>query len=501
MNPTVTHSLEGKTADIKASRVSVAAPVGDSFVAAPPLFQHQSRAVEFILKRGGVGALFMDMGTGKTRAALEVFSRLRLKTPGLKMIVICPLSLIEAAWGEDIRKFTGFSYFNAHDEALPQELKEDILIINFEAIILKRNIAFQKFIHGNLLVIDESSKMKNHKAKTTKMLLALRNSASYRIIMSGTPAPNSPLEYWAQMVFLNDYIFNKSFFAFRNAYFHLGRNGQVMNLHGQTMTRDLMRDIMRKGWKYEITKDSLSKLISRIEPWVFRARKEECLDLPEQTDEIRSVSLWPDQAHVYRDMKRDLIAEIRNLAADTSCVVVAQAALTKIMKLREITSGFAIDVEGDAVAIGASAKLDELWEVLEEAGHQQVIIWACFKWDIETIAQELAAQGKTCVTLYSETKHKDDNIQLFKMGAAQYLVANPHSAAHGLTFTNCSTQVFFSLDYSLEFYEQAKARIHRAGQTKKCTYIHLIAKDTIDEQIMRVLRSKGDVNQIVEEYL
>lgn len=460
-----------------------------------PMFAHQEAAVEFILKRSGIGALYMDCGTGKTRTAIEVFKRLRAQEPGLKMIVVCPLSLIESAWADDLANFSDFTYYNAHDEVLPAELREDILLINFEGVILKRNAELYKLVKGNLLVIDESSKMKNHKAKTTKTILQLRHHARYRIVMSGSPAPNSPQEYWAQMLFLNDYVFNKSFFAFRNNYFHLARNGQVMSLHGQVMTRDLMRSIMQKGFKYEITQESLKRLMLRIEPFVFRARKEDCLDLPEQLDEVRRVELTGEQARVYKEMKRDLIAEFKG------SFVTAPVALTRLIKLRELAAGFAIDTDGKTVDIGESAKLTELDAVLDELGSQQVIIWCNFHWENEKIQELLAAKGKTFSTLYAGTKDKDESIQFFKAGVSQYFIANPRSAAHGLTFVNCSTQVFFSLDYSWEYYEQAKARIHRAGQVNKCTYIHIVAKNTVDEQILRVLRSKGDVNQIVEEYL
>lgn len=460
-----------------------------------PLFQHQQDAADFIMRRGGIGALFMDMGTGKTRAALEIFSMLRNVNPGLKMIVVCPLSLIESAWADDIRRFTGFSYFNMHGKAMPRDLREDILLINFESLILKRNSNINSITKGNLLVIDESSKLKNHKSKITKTVLFLKNYAKYRLIMSGTPAPNSPLEYWAQMLFLDGGVFNKSFFAFRNYYFHLARGSQRMHMHGQIMTRDMTRDIMRKGWKYEITKENLAKLTARMDHLVFRARKEECLDLPEQLDEVRKVEISGEQRRIYKEMKHDLIAKIKG------AFVTAPVALTKLMKLREIASGFAINEDGDDVDIGVSAKLSELDAVLEELGNQQVIFWTNFKWENQKIQEMLKVKGKTFSTLYSQTKHKDESIQFFKEGVSQYLIANTRSAAHGLTFINCSTQVFFSLDYSLEYYEQAKARIHRAGQTKKCTYIHLVAKDTIDEQIYRTLQSKGDVNRIVEEYL
>lgn len=463
-----------------------------------PLFAHQEQAAEFILDNQGIGALFMDMGTGKTRVALEVFKRLREAHPYIKMIVIAPLSLLDAAWGEDIKKFTDFTYFNAHDNILlDSPIKQDILVINFEAAIQKKNWFLTHHIKDNFLVIDESSRMKSHNSKTTKTILNFRCLPKYKIIMSGTPAPNSPVEYWAQMEFLMDEILHPSFFAFRNIYFHLQRGQQVMELHGQMITRELMRNIMTKGWKYEISSMSFKKLMDRINPLIFWAKKEDCLTLPDQVDEIRQVELGVKQRLHYKDMKNELITFIKEQA------VTAQIALAKIMKLREITSGFAFNTKGEEVDIEECPKLTELEEVIEEAGNRQIIIWACFKWDINRICSFLAEKyGAGCArTLYSGTKDHLAAIEDFKSGKARFLVAHPRSAAHGLTFVNCNLQVFFSLDYSYETYEQAKARTHRAGQVNKCTYVHLVAKETIDEQILKILREKGDINEIAYQMM
>ena len=462
-----------------------------------PLFKHQADTIDFILQRGG-GAVYHEMGLGKTRTAIGIFARLRRTNPGLKMVVVCPLSLIEAAWGCDIREYSVLTYYNAHDEGLPWSLLEDILIVNYEMLLQKKNARIVDFIRLNMLVIDESSRMKNNKAQTTKVLLAIRNLPGFKLIMSGTPAPNSPLEYWAQMEFLQPGVLHPSFFAFRNTYFHLQRGAQTMQLQpGQRVSRALMREIMSKGWKYEITQENLELLMSKISPLISWAKKAECLDLPEQIDEVRHVEMGPKQRKAYREMEAELITEIKQQT------ITALIALTRIMKLREITSGFAIDVAGREVDIGDGTKMKELQEILEEAGRQPVIIWTCFRYEMVRVCEMLTEEyGEGCFrTLGGETKDKEEAISAFQQGGAQFLVANPQSAAHGLTFVNCSLQVFYSLDYSLERYEQAKARIHRAGQVNKCTYVHILARGTIDEKILEVLRGKKDVNDIAYEYM
>ncbi len=439
----------------------------------------------------------MDMGTGKTRAALEIYRELREKTPGLKMIVMAPLSLLEAAWGSDIKRFSAFQYQNLHEDGVPDAFLTDIWIINYEAMILEKNF---KKLHSILyrypvvLVCDESSRMKNHQAKTTKRLIILRDHAKYRLIMSGTPAPNTPLEYWGQMEFIERGLLHPSFYAFRNTYFHLARNGQLANMRGQVISREAMREMLRTGWKYEITDYAQKQLMDRIRPYCYWIKKEDCLDLPDTIDETCLIELGAKQRRIYNEMKRHLITEIQG--AD----ITAQAALTKIMKLREITSGFAFDGMGEAHDIGESVKLSELDNVIEDIGDRSVIIWGQFRWEIFKIGELLSRHGIT-VSLFSGTKDRMDSIQRFQDGSARYLIAHPRSAAHGLTFTNCSNEIFFSLDYSYEAYEQAKARIHRAGQTNKCTYLHLLAKDTIDEDIMKVLNKKANVDDIVYKML
>ena len=455
------------------------------------LYKHQQEAIGHTFACGGNAALFMDMGTGKTLTALEIFQQHRLTgDSALKLIVIAPLSLLEAAWGEDIDRFTTFTYYNAHDKALPATLKEDILLINYEAIILKRNMGIVNLMRGNIVVLDESSRCKNHAAKTTKTLLAMRNLPKFKLIMSGTPAPNSPMEYYAQMEWLKPGILHKSFYGFRNSYFHLQRGNQIF--HGQIFTKAAMFDALRTGFKYEITAQNLKKLMDKINPYIFLAKKEDCLDLPDQVDEVRKVELSPAQMKHYKEMKNYLITEIKGQQ------IVAQAALAKVMKLRELCSGFCIAGE-KIVEIEPSAKITELKAVIEEAGLQPIIIWATFIWEIERIVKELGEEN--CRTIYSKTTDRDISIKDFKEGKVRFLICHPASAGHGLTFVNCALQIFFSLDYSSERYWQAKARIHRIGQLNKCTYIHLIANNTIEEEILKCLRNKTDIMQIAEKMI
>lgn len=462
-----------------------------------PLFKHQEDMVRFALNHNGKAAIFADCGTGKTRAAIEIYSELRKFTPGLKMLVVAPMSLLDAAWREDIQKFSKFTSLNLHGQPIPTAWTDDIWIINYESLIVERNF---KALHSMLykypvfLVADESSRMKNHTSKTTKCMIVLRDNAKHRVIMSGTPAPNTPMEYYSQMTFVDRGVFHPSFYAFRNSYFHLARGSQTMQMHGQTVTREAMRQMLMRGFKYEISDANRERLMDRIKPYCYWVKKEDCLDLPEQIDEIRSVELGSKQRRAYNEMKRHLITEIEG--SD----ITATVALARLMKMREITAGFAIDELGQAHDIGENAKLKELPNIIEDVGDKQVIVWGQFQHEIEQISKLLNDIAPT-VTMYSGTEDRSDSIQRFQNGDAKYLVCHPRSAAHGLTFVNCSYELFYSLDYSYEAYEQARSRIHRAGQVNKCTYLHLLAKDTIDEDILKVVQRKSDVNDIIYKAL
>lgn len=457
-----------------------------------PLFNHQSKAVDFLMKRGS-GAIFYEMGLGKTRVGIEYFSK-RLRTEfSLKLLVICPLSLIEPAWGADIKEFSGLNYWNCHDKGIPkgQHLKDaEVLIINYEAFIQEKNYkAIQNLMvfFDFMVIVDESSRMKNPKSITTKKIMQIRDKFKYRVIMTGTPAPNGDDEYWGQINFVEPDLLHSSFYAFRNSYFHLARGSQTMPA-GTFVTRQQMAEIFGKGFKYAITPERKKELMERIAPYCIRATKDECMDLPDVVDEYREVTLGKNQAEAIKQMRRHLITEINGKT------ITAPAALTKLMKERELVSGFAIDENNAIIEIGENPKLKELSAIIEELGPKQAIIWCQFQHEIRTIKATL---GDKATTLYGMTQDKPDAISGFKKGRYQFLIAHPRSAAHGLTFTNASYEIFYSLDYSFEAHEQARARTHRAGQTQKCTYIYLVAKDSIDEKIMEVLRTKSDAQDVL----
>lgn len=470
------------------------------------LYKHQQDAVQFAINQCGKACLFHDPGLGKTLSTLEIFKHYRQQDPTLRLLVVCPLSLINAAWGEDVKKFTDYKYIPYSD--LEPRDNPDIIGINFESLIVEKRFKevqlmlancsplHPKLIGNWMVCVDESSRMKNHKSMTTKALLRLAPYAKYRIVASGTPAPNSELEFWAQAKFIRNDVFPDSFYRFRNQYFHLGRGNQVMAaVHGKVMSRAMLAEIFSHGWKYMITPESRERLMAELSPLCHWVKKENALDLPEKVDEVRLIRLNPNERKMYNEMKTHLVAEIK--VKKNIEQVTAEVALAKLMKLRQATSGFLYNTDHEALRPGRSSKMRELDDLLEELGPQQVIIWVQFHEEVEVISALL--KDKTVTTLYANTPDKDQSIKDFQEGRAQYLIAHPRSAGHGLTFVNCRTAVFFSLDYSFESHTQARDRIHRIGQVNKCLYIYLVAENSIDGMILDVLRRKKSLQDIFYE--
>ena len=461
-----------------------------------PLYNHQAEGVEFLTRNKFSGALIWDPGTGKTRTILEALSILYTNVDNFRALIVCPVSIMEAAWGEDIKRWTPhFTYHNYHKGKKTFDWSKDINIINYESLRLKRNaveVLQATKRYPMACVADESSKFKSPTSQITKVLLYLAPSFCYRFILSGTPTPNSELEWWSQINFVKPGLLFDKFHKFKNTYFHLSRGGAQMNMQGRFFTRKELQEKFRTGWEYKISERSRTELLAKISPVCSVARKSECLDLPPEIDQVRYIEMAPEQKRIYKHVKTRLVAEIGGE------YVVARNVLTKLVKLREITSGFVFDEAGGIQDFG-SRKFPELEDLLSDL-NGQLIIWGNYKYEMEKIA-EVAGKRRSVGLLYSETKHRDQLISDFQNGKIDVLVAHPLSAAHGLTFVNASIQIFFSLSYSYEQYDQARARTHRAGQTRACTYIHLICKDTIDETILDVVRRKKTDQEAVIEII
>lgn len=459
------------------------------------LFKHQQEAISFCREKNT--ALFHSCGTGKTLTALHIIKHWKAKGVG-PCLVVCPLSIIDAAWIEDCKKFTPeldiVGLWSKKPKERLERLQEDhdIYVCNFESFkSLFKHIQDKGF---GVVIVDESSKMKAPRSQITRALLAMAGIVTrakdgkgfkvgrtipHRYVMSGTPAPNDESEYWSQCKFItgpgND-VFNDNFYAFRARYFYsipIGRTGQNI-------------------WKFR--KELKQEFADNLKQIAHVVRKEDALDLPEQIHEKRIVTLSAPEQAAYNQLKKDLVLRFKDET------ILATTALVEVMKLRQLTSGFCYGDTGTHQT--GKSKLNELKALLEEIGNKQVIIWCNFKYEIRMLLDEFNSKDTLRAgALWSMTDDRVNVIKHFQSGNLQYLIANPQSAAHGLTFTNCNYAIYFSLNYSYEMQKQSQDRLHRIGQDKKCTYYYLIAKNTVDGLIYKAVNSKATLSNEVLNYL
>ena len=328
-----------------------------------------------------------------------------------------------------------------------------------------------------LIVADEGHKIKTHNISASKAMHRLGAKAGYRLLLTGTVITNKAIDVFSQYKFVNPAIFGHSFYAFRNRYFDMVGYGNHT-------------PVLKKAMEAELTE--------KMHSVAYRATKAECLDLPETTDMLRLVELEPSALRLYRGLVKESYAEL------SSGEVTATNILTRLLRLSQLTGGFLGNDESAAVEQVSAAKLAALEDILDSAmaeGRKLVVI-ARFLPEIRAICKLLEKRGVRYSIITGEIKNRDEQVAQFQNEQeVSVFVGQIATAGLGITLTAASTMVFYSLDYSMSNFEQTKARIHRVGQSEPCTYIFLLAKGTVDEKVLRALKSKADLAKtLVDDY-
>lgn len=369
-----------------------------------------------------------------------------------------------------------------------------VLCMNIEALSRDKGDAEKfliRFLNSTdcMLVIDESDTIKNPDAKRTKRLLKLGDKASYKRILTGTPINNSVFDLYSQMTFLDTDIFGQSFTSFKHTY------AEVLPPSHPTMMA-----IMRKGARFApvlVEKDAngkpkwknLDKLKEVMKPHVAIRLKKDHSDLPDKIYQSIYYELESKQRKIYDELK----AKAKVALEDDTVTVLHK--LTLLMRLQQVLSGYLPgDTTDDLISLFSDPKDNPRIEALTtllETIDGQVIIWCRFVDDIKQIEKVL---GEECITYHGDTKNREDKIELFKSGKVRYLVANTSVGGIGLNLTNSSTAIYYSKDFSYRTRAQSEDRQHRIGQTETVTCIDIIAENTIDEYITKILRDKKDIS-------
>ena len=446
-------------------------------------------------------AYFMEMGTGKSKVLIDNAAMLydQGKIDGL--LIVAPKGVyknwheqeIPAHLAEHIETTNVLWQANINkkqDKILRTLFDTDhrlhILCMNVEAFSTTKGVEFAaKFLscHRTMMVIDESTTIKNPEAKRTKNICSLSVHSRYRRILTGSPVTKSPLDLFKQCEFLRpELLGHVSFYTFKQRYAVMRK----MNFGGRQVN-------IVVGYQ------RLPELTVKLKAFSYRVLKDDCLDLPPKTFMKRVIQLSHDQLKLYNQMKQMALAYLNGKSMTTATV------LTQLMRLQQITCGHFTADDGTTQDI-KNNRIDELINVLHEV-EGKVIIWAHWQKDVYKIIEAINNEFDKghCVDYFGLTpaNERQDNIKKFQEDPnVRFFVGTPQTGGYGITLTAASTMIYYSNGYDLEKRQQSEARIDRIGQTRPMTYIDIICEDTVDERIVKSLRKKVDIaTQIMGEEL
>ena len=464
-------------------------------------YKHQLEALEKSWNKETY-ALFMEMGTGKSKVLVDNIAMLHKKALIRGALVVAPkgvyknwddiefpvhmpedVECTKVLWDSNITKKKQFEL----DQLFRDDHKLKLLIMNVEAFSTTKGLQFAKkfllsLLGRALIGIDESTTIKSPTAKRTKNILELGTLAKYRRILTGSPVTKSPLDLYTQCEFLDPkHLGHSSYYSFRYRYANMikrrfgGREVQLVTSYRR-----------------------LGELASILENFSYRVLKEDCLDLPPKTYATRVFDLSKEQKEMYNTMKQIAVAQHRGK------VMSSMSALTTLLRLHQITCGTFKADDGTITHLDNS-RMTSLMDCLAEI-EDKAIIWANYREDIKKIVESLKkAYGDDSTVEYhggGDTTLRQKNIALFqeKNSPTRFFVGNAQTGGYGITLTAATTVIYYSNNYDLEKRLQSEDRAHRIGQTGSVTYVDLVAEKTIDERIIKSLKHKVNLaNEIMGE--
>ena len=441
-------------------------------------------------------ALFMEMGTGKSKVAIDTTAILYETDKIDSALIVAPKGVYDNWVKGEVpihlperinRKVLRWepTKTKKYEKELVDFISDEfdglkVFVVNVEAFSTERGTnASLAFLHNNknnIVIIDESTTIKNRKAARTKNIILLQDKAKYRRILTGSPITKSPMDLFSQCNFLAEKALGfNSYYAFQARY---------ANVQKRTMGHRSFQQIV--GYR------RLDELSNKLDKFSNRVLKEDCLDLPPKVYTKREIQLTPEQIRLYVQMKKLALAKLESGELATTASV-----LTQIMRLQQICCGFIQPDEGEIQPI-KNNRMSELLEVTEEL-QGKAIIWASYTHDIQQITDTLRDRfgPDSVASYYGETPQdeRQEIVQTFqdKDSPLRFFVGQPKTGGYGITLTAANTVIYYSNSYDLEIRLQSEDRAHRIGQQKSVTYVDFVSPGTIDEKILKALRAKIDI--------
>ena len=435
--------------------------------------EHQIEAIEFIAEQQ-TAALFDEQGLGKTKIIIDSLSRVMEQNIIQGVMVIAPLSLLYN-WEQEVLKHSYLLPIVIRGSERERRYKlltgANFYILNYETVVAQLT-RMKRFCRSRnvAVVLDESAKIKNPNTKTAEALFTLAPFASKRIIVTGTPIANKPIDIWAQFYFLDQ--------------------GKLLG----SSIKEFKEEYNEDAPDYN---EKLNQLRGIINANSIRRTKEAELELPEKIYKNVFVDLKGQQLDLYNKLRDELKIEITCLDGST-VIDDAENILKRLLRLVQLASNPSLvdkKFSEDPVKFPIVEKIVNL-AVLDG---EKVIIWSCFIENILVLENRLKhyhpliIYGDVAVAERARRVAQFQNEEKNKV-----LIANPSAAKEGLTLTRANHAVYLDRNFSLTDYLQSQDRIHRISQTKKCTISKIIARNTIDEYIDRIIEFKSEIAKYVQ---
>jgi len=447
------------------------------------LWAHQKEIVETIERKQGI-IINAGMGTGKTLATLTFIS----DHPELNVLIVTTKAGIQV-WKDEIEKHMppDFEYLVLERGTVKQKAtavaatRFSVVITNYESVW--REPLWGALLHSDLgaIILDESHKIKAHNSKVSKGLykLAKETKAKYRVCLTGTPFPNSPLDIFGQARFVDDTLFNQTINGRQARY---STSFTLFRAHYAILVPVGSHIYKEVGYKNQ---DEMHKILGEITMTVDRNA---VLDLPPEQHIVRRVELEPKARRIYDSLAKEMIAEL------AEGVLTVDNVLVKALRLQQLTGGFVRpdnSEEYQRVSLAKAAMTEDILFGISPT--QPVVVFARFTEEIKHLKQYLSDRGYRVALLTGQV----NELRFWKMGQYRILIVQIDTGSEAIDLTDAHYAIYYSHTYSLGKYEQSLARLSRPrfDTPEAVLFYHIVAKNTIDVDIQTALAKKFNVKE------
>lgn len=450
-------------------------------------FEHQRTAM-ILAAKARQFAFLMEMGTGKTKATIDTLSWWFQRDEIGGALIVCPKAVL-FSWERELavhsplqkedRRVAVLTGTGAQKEAALNESSHlcNFFVTNYATLLADLDLATLIKRRRLALVLDESTNIKTHSARTSKAALALGMLSPYKLILTGTPITQGPLDAFSQFGFLDpDILGHHNYFSFKAEYAITG------GFQGKEVV----------GYR------NLERLSKRIEPRSYRVLKKDCLDLPEKLYRTVEVVAGPQQKLAYKMMKEESIVEIEGK------VCAAPVVLTKMLRLAQITAGFLPLQDEFGADVGFKEfehpKMDAMLELVEEAvsGGRKVLVWCRFIHEVKHAMELLEKHGAAAYYGEVSAHERQRTVDRFQNDpGCKVFIGQLQAGGIGITLTAATVEIYLSNSFTLADRLQSEDRAHRIGQRNNVDIIDLVVRGTVDRYILQTLRDKKNLADVI----